>query len=156
MAVWSCPVSRVLGVEAGIKTSKGAAEGFAGAEAGGALSGAVEWLPPADFARARATPAHSPAAAPTGTRWRRSRRKGTLRSALAPKRTLESAWPWPVLPSLQSQPGLRSSVLGAGGGFGTVVDLEKVWDLIVLVCETLHDVEYRPILGIEEQAFGAI
>lgn len=46
--------------------------------------------------------------------------------------------------------------LGAGGGFGTVIDLEKVWDLIVLVCETLHDVEYRPILGIEEQAFGAI
>src|SRR5690606_41209083 len=65
--------------EAGIKTGKGAAEGpsgalallgtpsidaskaggraglkaegFAGAEAGGALSGAVEWLPPADFGK---------------------------------------------------------------------------------------------------------
>ncbi len=45
---------------------------------------------------------------------------------------------------------------GAGGGFGTVVDLEKVWDLIVLVCETLNDIDYRYLFSVEEDAFNAI
>ncbi|WP_312376219.1 hypothetical protein [Stutzerimonas nitrititolerans] len=45
---------------------------------------------------------------------------------------------------------------GAGGGFGTVVDLGKVWDLVVLVCETLNDIEYRYLFSVEEGAFNAI
>src|SRR5690606_23233999 len=80
----SCFAGVKGGVEAGVKTGKGAAEGpsgalallgapsidasraggraglkaegFAGAEAGGALSGAVEWLPPADFGKGSSNP----------------------------------------------------------------------------------------------------
>ncbi len=80
----SCFAGVKGGAEAGVKTGKGAAEGpsgalallgapsidaskaggragikaegFAGAEAGGALSGAVEWLPPADFGKGSTNP----------------------------------------------------------------------------------------------------
>ncbi len=37
-----------------------------------------------------------------------------------------------------------------------MVDLEKVWDLVVLVCETLNKVEYRQLVSVQEQAFLAM
>lgn len=45
---------------------------------------------------------------------------------------------------------------GAGGGFGTEVDLEAIYDLIKLVCGVLGDLDYRYIACIAEDAFNML
>ncbi|WP_217473933.1 LysM peptidoglycan-binding domain-containing protein [Stutzerimonas stutzeri] len=178
----SCFAGAKGSLEAGVKTGKGAAEGpsgalallgtpsidannsggrlglkaegFAGAEAGGALSGAVEWLPPADYGKGAG-------------------KSGTLTSGNSG---------WSALAQVKAEGNLALGIgfegdfgvslhegnfavtckanlvfgPGAGGGFGTVVDLEKVWDLIGLVCETLNQIEYRYLIGVQQQAFLSI
>ncbi|MDD2050615.1 LysM peptidoglycan-binding domain-containing protein [Pseudomonas putida] len=42
---------------------------------------------------------------------------------------------------------------GAGGGFGTVVDIEEVGKLTLLLCNALADMDYRYLLGVTEDAF---
>lgn len=43
---------------------------------------------------------------------------------------------------------------GAGGGFGTVVDLEQVGNLTLLFCNALSDMDYRQLIGVTEDAFS--
>ncbi|VXC49018.1 LysM domain-containing protein [Pseudomonas sp. 9Ag] len=178
----SCFAGAKGSLEAGVKTGKGAAEGpsgalallgtpsidaskaggrlglkaegFAGAEAGGALSGAVEWLPPADYGKGAGN-------------------SGTLTSGNSG---------WSALAQVKAEGNLALGIgfegdfgvslhegyfaltckanlvfgPGAGGGFGTVVDLEKIWDLAMLVCQTLSQVEYRFLLSVKPDAFRTL
>ena len=45
---------------------------------------------------------------------------------------------------------------GASGGFATVVDLENIYTLLKLVCDALADVDYRYLLGVSTEAFSYI
>ena len=42
---------------------------------------------------------------------------------------------------------------GAGGGFGTVVELDQVGKLALLFCNALADMDYRHLIGVTEDAF---
>ena len=43
---------------------------------------------------------------------------------------------------------------GAGGGFGTVVELDQVGKLALLFCNALADMDYRHLIGVTEEAFS--
>jgi len=45
---------------------------------------------------------------------------------------------------------------GATGGFGTIVDFEKIYDVIKLVCEALAEVDFRHLFSITKEAFQYI
>jgi len=45
---------------------------------------------------------------------------------------------------------------GAAGGFGTIVDFEKIYDVIKLVCEALADIDYRYLYSVTEEAYKYI
>jgi hypothetical protein len=45
---------------------------------------------------------------------------------------------------------------GAAGGFGTIVDFEKIYDVIKLVCEALADIDYRYLFNLTKDAFDYI
>lgn len=170
------------GVEAGIKTGKGAAEGpsgalallgtpsidaskaggragvkaegFAGAEVGGALSGAVEWLPPAEFGKGSSNPGALTSGNSNWNALAQIKAEGNLALGIG----FEGDFGISVHEGYFAITCKANLVFGpgAGGGFGTVVDLEKVWDLIVLVCETLNQIEYRHLIGVQELAFLSI
>jgi len=175
----SCFAGAKGGLEAGVKTGKGAAEGpsgalallgmpsidanksggrlglkaegFAGAEAGGALSGAVEWLPPADYGKGSG---NSGALTSGNTGWSalaQVKAEGNLALGIGFEGDFGIG-----LEEGKFTIDCRANLVfgpGAGGGFGTVVDLEKVWDLAMLVCATLSQVEYRFLLSVEPDAF---
>ncbi len=178
----SCFAGVKGGVEAGIKTGKGAAEGpsgalalfgtpsidaskaggraglkaegFAGGEAGGALSGAVEWLPPADFGKNSSNPGALTSGNAGWSALAQIKAEGNIALGIGFEGDFgislhEGHFAISCKANLVFGPG-------AGGGFGTVVDLEKVWDLIVLVCETLNQIEYRHLVGVQELAFLSI
>jgi len=178
----SCFAGVKGGVEAGIKTGKGAAEGpsgalallgtpsidaskaggraglkaegFAGAEAGGALSGAVEWLPPADFGKNSGNPGALTSGNSNWNALAQNKAEGNLAFGIGAEVDFGID-----LRRDRFMIHCKASLVfgpGAGGGFGTVVDLEKVWDLIVLVCEKLNDIDYRYLFSVEEGAFNAI
>lgn len=178
----SCFAGVKGGVEAGIKTGKGAAEGpsgalallgtpsidaskaggrvglkaeaFAGAEAGGALSGAVEWLPPADYGKGSSNPGALTSGNSGWNALAQIKAEGNLALGIG----FEGDFGISVHEGYFAITCKANLVFGpgAGGGFGTVVDLEKVWDLIVLVCETLNQIEYRHLIGVQELAFLSI
>ncbi|MDR6713625.1 LysM repeat protein [Pseudomonas hunanensis] len=126
---------------------------FAGAQAGGVLSGALEWVEPdkqgmrdAHFGQANADSnwvklaeikAEGNAAVGIGG-------GGEVGISISRERLAFNC---------------RASVVlgpGAGGGFGTVVDLEKIGKLILLFCNALADMDYRSLLGVTERAFSYI
>ncbi|MNJ50097.1 hypothetical protein D3C77_453590 [compost metagenome] len=43
---------------------------------------------------------------------------------------------------------------GAGGGFGTLVDLEQIGKLTLLFCNALADMDYRHLLGVTKESFS--
>ncbi len=178
----SCFAGVKGGIEAGIKTGKGAAEspsgalallgtpsidaskaggraglkaeGFAGGEVGGALSGAVEWLPPADFGKNSSNPGALTSGNSNWNALAQIKAEGNLAFGIGAEVDFGIE-----LRRDRFMIHCKASLVfgpGAGGGFGTVVDLEKVWDLIVLVCETLNDIDYRYLFSVEEDAFNAI
>ncbi|WP_301358981.1 LysM peptidoglycan-binding domain-containing protein [Stutzerimonas nitrititolerans] len=178
----SCFAGVKGGIEAGVKTGKGAAEGpsgalallgtpsidaskaggragvkaegFAGGEAGGALSGAVEWLPPADFGKNSGNPGALTSGNAGWNALAQIKAEGNLAFGVGAEVDFGISLTLDQF-SLHCKANLVFGP-GAGGGFGTVVDLEKVWDLVVLVCETLNDIEYRYLFSVEEGAFNAI
>ncbi len=130
------------------------AEGFAGAEAGGALSGAVEWLPPEDFGRGSGNPGALTSGNSGWNSLAQIKAEGNIAFGIGGEADFGISVTLDQF-SVHCKANLVFGP-GAGGGFGTVVDLEKVWDLIVLVCETLNDIEYRYLFSVDEGAFNAI
>jgi len=177
----SCFAGVKGGVEAGVQTGPGAAEsrtgalallgtpslndtpggrvglkaeGFAGAEAGGALSGAVEWLPPADFGKNSGNPGALTSGNAGWNALAQIKAEGNVAFGIG----AEADFGVSMIGNEFAIHCKANLVFGpgAGGGFGTVVDLGKAWDLIMLVCDTLSAVEYRYLISIESAAFNSI
>lgn len=126
---------------------------IAGAQTGGALSGAFEWIEP--------TPT------PTG--------------AVVTAKNLAQG-KWELLAKIKAEGNVAlglggggefglsiqnnrlvfeckaALVLGpgAGGGFGTEIDLEQVGKVTTLFCTALAEMDYRQLLGVTQQAFSYI
>lgn len=130
------------------------AEGFAGAEAGGALSGAVEWLPPAEFGKGSGNPGSLTSGNSGWSALAQIKAEGNLAIGIGAEADFGIS-----MTNNEFAIHCKANLVfgpGAGGGFGTVVDLQKSWELIMLVCETLSSVDYRYLLGIETEAFNSI
>ncbi|UTH31602.1 LysM peptidoglycan-binding domain-containing protein [Ectopseudomonas hydrolytica] len=126
-------------------------DAFAGAQAGGALSGALQWVDPSNQGRGAIVRGQSNAS----SSW----------SSLAEIKAEASA---AFGAGIGGDFGItiardRLAVNckgrlvfgpGASGGFSTVVDLEKTYELLKLVCEALADVDYRYLLGVSQEAFN--
>ncbi|MGQ7960296.1 LysM peptidoglycan-binding domain-containing protein [Pseudomonas sp. SP16.1] len=126
-------------------------DAFAGAQAGGALSGALQWVEPSNQGKGTAVKGQSNAS----SSW----------SSLAEIKAEASA---AFGAGIGGEFGItiakdRLAVNckgrlvfgpGASGGFATVVDLEKTYALLKLVCEALADVDYRYLLGVSQEAFN--
>ena len=126
-------------------------DAFAGAQAGGAVSGALQWVEPSNQGR--------------GTIVRGQSNASSSWSSLAEIKAEASA---AFGAGIGGEFGItiandRLAVNckgrlvfgpGASGGFSTVVDLEKTYALLKLVCEALADVDYRYLLGVSEDAFN--
>jgi hypothetical protein len=126
-------------------------DAFAGAQAGGALSGALQWVEPSNQGR--------------GTIVRGQSNASSSWSSLAEIKAEASA---AFGAGIGGDFGItiardRLAVNckgrlvfgpGASGGFSTVVDLEKTYALLKLVCEALADVDYRYLLGVSQEAFN--
>ncbi|MGE4405864.1 LysM peptidoglycan-binding domain-containing protein [Pseudomonas sp.] len=126
-------------------------DAFAGAQAGGALTGALQWVEPSAQARGAIVSGQSNAS----SNW----------SSLAEIKAEGSA---AFGAGIGGEFGVSISSdrlavnckgrlvfgPGASGGFSTVVDLEKTYALVKLVCEALADVDYRYLLGVSQDAFS--
>lgn len=126
-------------------------DAFAGAQAGGALIGALQWVEPSNQGR--------------GTVVRGQSNASSSWSSLAEIKAEASA---AFGAGIGGEFGItiandRLAVNckgrlvfgpGASGGFSTVVDLEKTYALLKLVCEALADVDYRYLLGVSQDAFN--
>ncbi|MFK4076165.1 LysM peptidoglycan-binding domain-containing protein [Ectopseudomonas khazarica] len=126
-------------------------DAFAGAQAGGALSGALQWVEPSNQGKGAVVKGQSNAS----SSW----------SSLAEIKAEASA---AFGAGIGGEFGItiakdRLAVNckgrlvfgpGASGGFSTVVDLEKTYALLKLVCEALADVDYRYLLGVSQEAFN--
>ncbi|MFG8727733.1 hypothetical protein ACEPUM_30890 [Pseudomonas aeruginosa] len=114
---------------------------FAGAQAGGALVGAFEWMPPKDQ--------HHPDAA-----WQALLEvKGEGNVAFGAGAGLDFQI---VLAGGRLYFHLKAQVVlgpGAAGGFGTLVNLEQIGSLIMVVYRNLSSIDYRHLLSINEGAF---
>ncbi|MCV6611295.1 MAG: hypothetical protein OIF55_11040, partial [Amphritea sp.] len=131
-------VARTPGGNVGIKGGL-----FAGAEAGGSVTGAIEWQHPNEQSF-------------TQGKW----------NALADIKTGGALQVGAGL-SCSFQVGLdrgrfaiyaHGSLVfgpGAGGEFGVSVDLEKIYDLLMVIVDILQDIDYRHLNAITEDAFGA-
>jgi len=126
-------------------------DAFAGAQAGGALSGAFEWVEPdkqgtgevvigqanadSNWAKLAEIKVEGNAAVGVGA-------AGEFGISIASNRLAFNC---------------KGSVVfgpGAGGGFGTLVDLEQVGKLALLFCNALADMDYRHLMGVTEEAFS--
>ena len=128
-------------------------EGFAGAQAGGTVSGSLEWLEPEKFGKG----SYDPGQMSKSSGW----------SALAQIK-MEGNVAFGVGADYELGLSVANNKLvftckgslvfgpGAGGGFGTTLDLQKIGDFIKVICDTLADVDYRYLLGVSEEAFNSI
>lgn len=126
-------------------------DAFAGAQAGGALSGALQWIEPSNQGRGTVVIGQSNAS----NSW----------SSLAEiKAEASAAFGAGIggdfgisISSDRLAVNCKGRLVfgpGASGGFSTVVDLEKTYALLKLVCEALADVDYRYLLGVSQDAFN--
>ncbi|RQS56672.1 hypothetical protein DID96_37125 [Burkholderia sp. Bp8963] len=114
---------------------------FAGAQAGGALLGAFQWIAPEDQHRPDANWSDLLTV------------KGEGNVALGAGGELDFQI---MLSGGRLYFHLKAQVVlgpGAAGGFGTMVDLEKAAGLIMVVYRNLSSIDYRYLLSINEGAF---
>lgn len=126
---------------------------FAGAQAGGSLTGALQWAPPdtigkgvEDYGQSYATDSWTSLA--------EVKVEGNV--ALGAGAGFDFGLRIHENKLVMTCKGSLVLGPGAGGGFGTEVDLEAIYDLIKLVCGVLGDLDYRYIPCIAEEAFTTI
>ncbi len=130
-----------LGVDRPGGSVKLAGSVFAGAQAGGALTGNVEWMAPADQYRKDAG-------------WQallEIKAEGNVAAGVGAGLDFEIK-----LDLNQLYVHFNAKVVfgpGASGGFGTLVDFEKAGDLILTTYRGLSSIDYRYLLNINEDAF---
>ncbi|MEH6567223.1 MAG: LysM domain-containing protein [Halopseudomonas sp.] len=141
-----------------LETSRGGyigvkGDAFAGAQAGGALSGALQWIEPSKVGRGTVVSGQSNAS----SSW----------TSLAEIKA-EGNGALGIGAGFDFGLSIRSDRLafncngrlvfgpGAGGGFATVVDLENTYKVVRLFCDALAEVDYRYLLSVSDQAFTYI
>ena len=126
-------------------------DAFAGAQVGGALSGAFEWLEPANPGTGAITLGQANS---RGSWARLAELKAEGNVALGAGMAGEFGI---NISKDRLAFNCKGSLVfgpGAGGGFGTVVDLEQVSKLALLFCNALAGMDYRRLLGVTEDAFN--
>lgn len=124
-------------------------DAFAGAQTGGALSGFFEWIEPDEGGKAIRDPA-----------------RGNWVKLAEVKGEGNIAWGAGIagefgisISNDRLAFNCKGSLVfgpGAGGGFGTVVELDQVGKLALLFCNSLADMDYRYLIGVTEEAFSYI
>ena len=124
-------------------------DAFAGAQTGGALSGFFEWIEPDEGGKAIRDPA-----------------RGNWVKLAEVKGEGNIAWGAGIagefgisISNDRLAFNCKGSLVvgpGAGGGFGTVVELDQVGKLALLFCNALADMDYRYLIGVTEEAFSYI
>ncbi|WP_426235866.1 LysM peptidoglycan-binding domain-containing protein [Pseudomonas sp. TWP3-2] len=126
-------------------------DAFAGAQTGGALSGAFEWVEPEKQGTGKAVTGQTNA----NSNWAKlAEIKAEGNVALGIGAGGEFGF---SIAKDRLAFNCKGSLVfgpGAGGGFGTVVDLEQVGKLTLLFCNALADVDYRHLLGVTKEAFS--
>lgn len=128
-------------------------DAFAGAQAGGALSGAFEWVEPDKQGTGKAVVGQTNASS-SWAKLAEVKAEGNAAFGIGASGEFGIS-----IASNRLAFNCKGSVVfgpGAGGGFGTVVDLEQVGKLTLLFCNALADMDYRYLLGVTEGAFSYI
>ncbi|MEH6671934.1 LysM peptidoglycan-binding domain-containing protein [Halopseudomonas sp.] len=125
-------------------------DAFAGAQAGGAISGAMQWIEPSKVGRGPIVSGQSN----SGSSWTSlAEIKAELSGALG----IGAGYDFGL--------SIRSDRLafncngrlvfgpGASGGFASVVDLENIYKVVKLFCDALAEVDYRYLLCVQKDAF---
>lgn len=124
-------------------------DAFAGAQTGGALSGFFEWIEPDEGGKAIRDPAR-------GNWVKLAEVKGEGNIAVGAGIAGEFGI---SISNDRLAFNCKGSLVfgpGAGGGFGTVVELDQVGKLALLFCNALADMDYRYLIGVTEEAFSYI
>ena len=122
-------------------------DAFAGAQTGGALSGFFEWIEPDEGGKAIRDPAR-------GNWVKLAEVKGEGNIAVGAGIAGEFGI---SISNDRLAFNCKGSLVfgpGAGGGFGTVVELDQVGKLALLFCNALADMDYRYLLGVTKEAFS--
>lgn len=124
-------------------------DAFAGAQTGGALSGFFEWIEPDEGGKAIRDPAR-------GNWVKLAEVKGE--GNIAWGAGMSGEFGITISKDRLAFNCKGSLVFGpsAGGGFGTVVELDQVGKLALLFCNALADMDYRYLIGVTEEAFSYI
>lgn len=115
------------------------AQGFAGAQASGQLTGAMEWQPPKDINTTKfktlaeiKTEGNIAAGAGLSADFQLSLLNGNFYVKCSGKLV------WGV---------------GGGGGFGAVINMDELWELAKVIWQGLQYVDYRALKNIDQQAY---
>ncbi|WPX59571.1 hypothetical protein [Pseudomonas sp. DC1.2] len=126
-------------------------EAFAGAQSGGALSGAFEWVAPDKHGTGHSVIGQANASSNwislATVKVEGNAALGMGGSGEFGLSISDNRLAFECKGSLVFGPG-------AGGGFATVVDVEQVGQLALLFCNALAQVEYRHLLGVTGEAFN--
>lgn len=128
-------------------------DAFAGVQAGGALSGTLQWIEPDKQGTGKVVPGQANA----NSNW-------TTLAEIKVEGNVAFGGGLAGEFGIQMLDGrlafnCKGSVVfgpGAGGGFGTVVDIKEVGKLTRLLCNALAEMDYRQLLGVTEDAFSYI
>ncbi|WP_434136817.1 hypothetical protein JQR88_23620 (plasmid) [Pseudomonas luteola] len=128
-------------------SAKLSCEAFAGAQAGGKLSGCIEWLEPAPKADSSGKKEPAP----------------DWETLVELKGEAYAAYGIGAGAEFNIQLNNNKFVLytkasavfgpGAGGGVGTEVALDKIFSLLSFICNTLAEIDYRVLVNIAPEAF---
>jgi hypothetical protein len=126
-------------------------DAFAGAQTGGALSGALEWVEPSNDGKGKPILGQTDASS-EWTQLAEIKVEGNLAVGIG----LAGEFGISIADNRLAFNCKGSLVFGpgAGGGFGTVVDLEQVGKLTLLFCNALSDMDYRHLIGVTKEAFS--
>ena len=125
-------------------------DAFAGAQAGGAISGVMQWIEPSRVGRGPVVSGQSNA----GSSWTSlAEVKAEGNAALG----IGAGFDFGLSIELDRLAFNCSGRLvfgpGAGGGLATVVDLESTYKVVKLFCDALAEIDYHYLLSVNEEAF---
>ena len=129
------------------------ADAFAGAQAGGSLTGAIQWIEPKKEGRGKIEAGQANASS-NWSSLAEVKAEGNVAVGIG------AGFDFGLSISKERLAvNCKASLVfgpGAGGGFATVADLEKVYELASLLCGALAEVDYRRLLSFDPDAFNYI
>ncbi|MFT6916480.1 MAG: LysM repeat protein [Motiliproteus sp.] len=153
-AIGSASALLAPAIEMGINPSGGVGfkgEAFAGGQAGGQLSGSLEWKAPLRPKQEEAAPEPQEEEAPDWSSLMEMKAEGNL--ALGIGAGLDFGLRMERTDLIFYCHGRLVFGPGAAGGIGGKVDGDKILDLVVMVCDVLTEVDYRYLLNVDREVF---